>query len=179
MMDEHAGAGKWWARGREATRSSHGQLRDSATSSTEEPGGPLDDVIERIRSTRTRAHTAGGAGRAGGTLGYVSPCRSAACRFMRRRGGGSGIQGAWTRRFRWVPAYGALRTVGLAARKKYRPSWPSPPRSTRASRLPGRSLPLRRRFDRQLDASGGSHSGTIRVAEVIPGAAYSGGGARP
>lgn len=81
--------------------------------------------------------------------------------------------------FRWVPAYGAMRTVGFGRTKRVTSGVaPCPVRSSGAPAGVA-SFPLRLRFDRPLCLVGRKHSGNhFESLDCVPGAVLKGAVAR-
>ena len=81
--------------------------------------------------------------------------------------------------FRWVPAYGAMRTVGFGRTQKVATSVAPCPERSKGSPGGTTSFPLRLRFDRPLCLVGRKHSGNhFESLECVPGAVLKGAVAR-
>ncbi len=157
-----------------------GQLRFSDFV-TGEAGQTTDGVIERIKIDQATGSTAGHMlAMLEAPFGYGQPVAfQGAVEFIADDQEAKDIAAALDQAFRWVPAFGALRTVGFGRTHCVKIIPVACPKRSRGSVPQKTSLPVKLRLDRPLCLVGRKHSGNhFESLETIPGAVLKGAVAR-
>ena len=149
---------------------------------TEQKGKSGDDaVIERIQIDQDTGSVGRGMlAMLEAPFGYGEPVVfQGTIEFIADETEAKAIRTALDEALRWVPAYGAMRTVGFGRTKGVKTELKTVPKSISASPKNGSSLPLQLSLDRPLCLVGKKHSRNhFESLDCIPGAVLKGATAR-